>query len=359
MSVSEFAAGAKVAAAASAPQRSGRLLAVDTLRGMAALAVVAFHYTTRFTELYGAQNAPASYAVPWGHHGVNLFFIISGLVIFMTLERTKRPLDFVVSRFSRLFPAYWAAVALTFTVVSVFGLPGKEVSTAQAAANLAMVHGLARVPHVDGVYWTLEVEMLFYAGTLALFMAGRLRRIHFVLWALLSLRIAYQLLSSLAGIELSWTLSRLLILPYLPWFALGMCIYQYTRAAARPPTGVTMVTVSLITVALLVKEGAGIAALAAILAALVWLAATGRARWLENPVLSFFGTISYPLYLLHENIGWVVQRAVLARGGSMDLSILVAFVVAVALATLLTFAVERPAMKAIRARYAAARRWPS
>ena len=83
-----------------------------------------FHFTTRFTELYPASGASVL-AVPYGYFGVNLFFIISGFVIFMTLQRTERPMDFVVSRFSRLFPSYWAAIILTFAVTHWLGLPGR------------------------------------------------------------------------------------------------------------------------------------------------------------------------------------------------------------------------------------------
>ena len=68
-------------------------------------------------------------------------------------------------------------------------------------------------------------------------------------------------------------------------------------------------------------------------------------------MLAYFGTISYTLYLLHENIGWVVIRESLARGLSFDASIGVALAVTVSLASLVTFAVERPAMSWIRQAY--------
>ena len=163
--------------------KADRLVEVDALRGVAALAVVLFHYTTRFTDLYQPGAQPAV-SFPSGHYGVNLFFIISGFVIFMTLEKTARPLDFVVSRFSRLFPAYWAAIFLTFSICHLLGLPGKLVSTGTALANLAMLHGLFGVGHVDGVYWTLEVELLFYCGMLLLYRLKWLDRLHLVLFAL-------------------------------------------------------------------------------------------------------------------------------------------------------------------------------
>ncbi len=152
-----------------------RILELDVLRGLAALAVVLFHYTTKYNELYG-HDAALTLRCPNGIAGVFLFFIISGFVIFMTLERTKGTADFLVSRFSRLYPVFWASVVLTYVVVAVFGLPGAEVRPRDAALNLAMFHEWAGIPSVDGVYWTLAVELKFYLLMFAIFFAGLLRR---------------------------------------------------------------------------------------------------------------------------------------------------------------------------------------
>ncbi len=78
----------------------------DALRGLAALAVVLFHYTTQFEKLFGHSNE-LSWSMPYGDLGVHLFFMISG---------------FVISRFSRLYPAYWLAIILTTAVVWTYGL---------------------------------------------------------------------------------------------------------------------------------------------------------------------------------------------------------------------------------------------
>ena len=101
---------------------SSRVVELDALRGIAALAVVAFHYTTQYGQQYG-HTTPLGFGFPPGNYGVNLFFLISGFVIFMTLERARSAMDFVVSRFSRLYPAYWAAMALTCIFVYVLGMP--------------------------------------------------------------------------------------------------------------------------------------------------------------------------------------------------------------------------------------------
>lgn len=330
---------------------STRLVEVDALRGIAAMAVVLFHMSTRYNQLFTPAET-ASWALPHGHYGVNLFFIISGFVIFMTLERTRRPMDFVISRFSRLFPAYWCAIVITFVITHALAMPIKTVTAAQAAGNFLMLHGYLGIPHVDGVYWTLEVELMFYLGMFTLFITGRLHRLVPVMLGVLALRIAYVWLERGFGIELPWTLSRILILPYIPWFCLGMAVYKFvsTRDGSVRQWQVLAVA-ALATLAL--TDGPGLAALAVVLALLVWGAASARLPWLGNRVLVWLGAISYPLYLLHENIGWCVILRLSERGVPIDVATLVAIALALVMATLLHKWVEYPAMQAIRRTYRA------
>lgn len=334
----------------SSRNNSQRLVEVDALRGLAALSVVLFHYTTRFGELFGWKTAP-TISVPDGHYGVNLFFIISGFVIFMTLEKTARPMDFVVSRFSRLFPAYWMAIAVTFGITHWLGLPDKLVDSWTAVRNVFMIHGLFRIPHVDSVYWTLEVELLFYCGMFILFTSRYLDRIHLALWVLLGLRLTYHLLARLWGIELSWTLSHLLNLTYIPWFALGISIYltvsRADAASRRQPAITAIAAIG----CLLIVDSLFLAILSLCLATAVFLAASGRASVLRHPVLVWLGAISYPLYLLHENIGWSILLRFQSWGIATDAAIVCTIATSLAMATALTRLVEQPAMRWIRSRY--------
>lgn len=141
-----------------------RLLELDALRGIAALGVVLFHYMVAFADQYehASEIFPGFRYFRYGKHGVELFFIISGFVIFMSLERTKNSQDFLFGRFSRLYPTYWAAVILSFTIVAIAGLPDLQVDWKIALVNLTMVQGFFNVPHIDGNYWTLELELSFY-----------------------------------------------------------------------------------------------------------------------------------------------------------------------------------------------------
>lgn len=331
---------------------NARLSQIDALRGTAALLVVLFHCTTRYDDLYH-HTAPTAFAVPWGHLGVNLFFMISGFVIFMTLERTARPLDFVVSRASRLYPAYWAAIALTFVVTHWLGLPGKEVSAGSAVLNLTMVHSFFGVPNVDGVYWTLEVELLFYAWALLCYRLRLLGHVHWVLGLLFGLRLCYHLASSWFGIDLPWIAARLLILPFIAWFGAGVMIYRLSRGSASVRRDLALLCAAVLLVGVTEKPALGLLMVG--LALLLYGAARGRLGWLDNRLMVGLGTISYSLYLLHENIGWAIIRQLEMRAMSPDLAIAIAGIVVLAMACVVTVLVERPVMAWVRQRYRGAR----
>lgn len=326
-----------------------RLVELDALRGIAAALVMLFHFTTRYEQLYGHETPPL-FSLPWGYYGVNLFFMISGFVIFMTLHRIQRPMDFLVSRFSRLFPAYWVAVPLTFLLTIAFNLPGKIVSVGTAAMNLFMIHGLFRIPHVDGVYWTLQIEIIFYCMALLLYLTGRLDRVHTPLGLLLLLRLTYFLADRFAGIEMSWTLSQLLILPYIAWFVCGIMIYRVVTVSDETPRKDLALLLAAI-VQLTIVDGPGVGLLAASLSAVLWAAAKGKLPFLANAVFAWLGAISYTLYLLHENIGWGVILHAEKAGYSANLAILLAIAASLSMATCLTWLVERPAMNWLRGIY--------
>jgi peptidoglycan/LPS O-acetylase OafA/YrhL len=325
----------------------GRLVEVDALRGFAALSVVFFHYTSRYLVEF-KPSTPPSFEFSNGQYGLVLFFIISGFVIFMTLDKTRQPMDFLVSRFSRLYPVYWVSVAVTFVATHAMGLPGHLVGLKTAVANLLMFHGLFGVAHVDSVYWTLEVELLFYCSMLALFCLGWLDRILAVMAALIGLRLVYVLLHQY-GVDLPWMVYRLLILENIAWFAIGVSIYLLTsRQGSR---WAPLATIAWAVLSLYLAESLFVAAIAAGLAPVVYLAASGRLPLLRQGVFIWLGAISYPLYLVHENIGWGIQLRLAAWGVPTDVTIAVALVCSLALATALHRLVEMPAMRWLRARY--------
>ncbi|MBC8152273.1 MAG: acyltransferase, partial [Bacteroidetes bacterium] len=144
-----------------------RIRELDALRGIAALLVVLFHFT-----MFRPQ---AEYGFKYGVTGVDLFFMISGYVIFLTINRVRDWRDFIVSRVARLYPAYWTAVLLTTLLLYVFDRP--HFFPKATLANLTMLQNFVGTGDLDGAYWTLAVELIFYGLMLLLFVSGQLRTV--------------------------------------------------------------------------------------------------------------------------------------------------------------------------------------
>jgi peptidoglycan/LPS O-acetylase OafA/YrhL len=328
-----------------------RIADLDALRGLAALAVVLFHYTTRYGELYGHEGA-LPFAVPWGHFGVQLFFGISGFVIFMTLERTRTLADFAVSRFSRLYPAYWAAMLLTGATVFVAGMNELALSPSAFAANATMLQSFASLPSVDGVYWTLSVELAFYVAMALLWRLRLLGRIEPLLLFWMSLHWVWRFAPDLLGIEPSWLLGAVLLQQHIPFFAIGIAAYRL-RAGADRRWPAAVIAAALATVA--ACDGLVEVEVAAITAATLLAVALLGLPPLRFAPFVWLGAISYSLYLLHQYIGFALLGRSEAAGLSPGPAILVTLAAILLIASAVTLTVERPALNAIRRRWRARR----
>ena len=140
-----------------------RNLNLDFVRGVACLLVLLYHYTFRFFEIINQDN-PWPVQVSFGYMGVSVFFMLSG---YFSIKYTKESTGlrlFCFKKFLRLFPAYWVALILT-GIITYFFLPERAVSWIDFAINFTMLESFFGVAPVDGVYWTLQYELLFYLFT--------------------------------------------------------------------------------------------------------------------------------------------------------------------------------------------------
>lgn len=331
------------------PERAKvRLLELDALRGIAAAAVVLYHFTTRYNNLFGHTDELA-FSVPWGHYGVQLFFVISGFVILMTLERTTSVLDFAVARFARLYPVYWVAGLTTFTVVTIWGPKMLQVDARSALLNATMLQKLFSVEHIDVVYWTLRRELLFYF-LMAAIVAVRLRRhLTLIVVGLVAFDIVDMRFGLTASLSDGRAIRAVLSLRYLHLFLLGIVFYQM-RSGWRWWQG------AVVGLCLLGAGGHGPVEETLIIAgitAIVFAATQFPIPWLGNKAFVFLGTVSYSFYLIHQNVGYVLIRFGYAHGINGNLSIVGAILLTFTLACALNFSVERPANRWLRARYKA------
>ena len=158
-----------------------RLAFIDTLRGIAVLSVVIQHALEVIVREHptGAYHAifhdAIGYYMNFGRFGVVLFFFVSGFVIPFSFPGTASPVnDFSISRVFRLYPAYWTSIALG--LVTMLVVESRVYPLPQILVNLTMLQSILEVPHLWDFYWTLTIELLFYAVCIGLFAAGLLSR---------------------------------------------------------------------------------------------------------------------------------------------------------------------------------------
>ncbi len=308
---------------ASAPVRR-RLEALDGLRLIAALMVVFHHYVGFGGSSEASKNAwakpvdavfpTASWLASYAWTGVEFFFIISGFVICMSSWGRSLG-DFFTSRVVRLYPAYWFAVLATTAVVTLWPVVLHPPAMKDVLLNLTMLHESFRVGSVDAVYWTLWVEIRFYLlFVLVVWKGVTYRRV--VLFCAL-----WTVASVLVTAGRAPFLDYLVMPEYSPYFIAGVAMYLMHRF--RPTLllwGIVLVSwlfsvrqVTLYNDGLAVSLGRTMDAKPAIalmtLGYLVMLAlALGRLSWIRGKWLTVAGATTYPLYLLHEHIGWTGIR---------------------------------------------------
>lgn len=326
-----------------------RLVSLDAMRGLAALSVVAFHFLGRYNSLYSTRP-PLLTGLHLEVYGVHLFFIISGFVIFLTLERCDRLRDFAISRFARLFPLYWGCVLLTWCVVSTFGPEDRRVGVGTMLINLTMFQSWVDAPDVDGVYWTLAVELSFYllAGLAFACKATRSRGrvlIAVLAWIFASLALRSPFLLRLPAHDF---LADRLDVHYSHLFIAGICFYVAWRDGHNLWTVLGLSYTVGVTAAL---DGLESAVPILGLLVLFQLVLKGRLRKVLGwRPLQFIGLSSYALYLLHQNIGYAFMLNLESVGAPYSLALIGAVILVAALATLLTFFWERPMAQYIRMR---------
>ncbi len=329
-----------------------RVRLLDGFRLVAALMVMSWHYAALG---HGAAMRPAADVRPlypvaaYGWLGVELFFLISGFVIALSaVHRTVG--QFAVSRFVRLFPAYWLGVLATTTVLLIWPIAVRAPRISDVGVNLTMLQEGFRVPSVDAVYWTLFAELRFYLLFTLVVRRGVTysRVVTFSAVWLAACALTYS----------SGGLIHMLVMPdWGPFFIAGLMFFLMHRY------GPNLLLWLIVAATFLLGQRQALGSnnfhmlgrpmpswpVVAILAAfylLVAAVALGRLR-ADWRWLTVAGVLTYPLYLLHEYIGWTLFAAL--RGWAADW-VLLAVIVAgmLGLAWLVHRFIERPLAPRLR-----------
>jgi len=323
-----------------------RLHEIDYLRGIACLAVVAFHYLSRGPRAGWMEDAlyPGLEAIArYGYLGVHLFFIISGFVILYSAQEAS-PRSFFASRAARLYPAFWVAATLTAVIVWLSGDSRFAVSPAHYMLNLTMFPHWFGVPYVDGAYWSLACELHFYIGVWLVLRCGLLHRIEWLL-------AAWLMVSLINAVRPMWPMEFWLNAKWAPLFAAGCIFFLIRRGGLNRARGALLAFAYGLALHYAVVEAhsasnihspAIVIGIVSSFFAVCLYGALRPPQGLAWPGASLIGALTYPLYVLHQNMGYVLYEKARSLSGHPVLSLLGVTLLILFLAWLIHRAIEIP-----------------
>ncbi|PKB20735.1 acyltransferase family protein [Janthinobacterium sp. 64] len=167
----------------SRPGAAPQLRAMEGLRGLAVLLVFLVHYVSLEAPWRGSAVTPLATALhSMGNAGVDLFFVLSGYLIYGSLmSRQQALLPYLRRRVRRIYPVY-SCVFVLYLLLSL-ALPSESKipaawpqAVAYLASNFLLLSGFMAAPPFISVAWSLSYEMLYYLLIPLLIVVFDLRR---------------------------------------------------------------------------------------------------------------------------------------------------------------------------------------
>lgn len=294
-----------------------RLDWLDSCRAFAAIIVVAMHSIEIWVphiqadDWLGQQLVNATHLLPWGSLGVYLFFLVSGFVIPYSVsgegKAAMRP--FLIRRFFRLMPMLWVSIPLG--AITTHYLWNKPFGLDAYLSNILLLPNAFGLPFAEGLYWSLQVEVVFYLMIAVLIYFGRFKRTPVLLSLLLVHGTQYLvqkpwfplanavptlmlILEMLKIICLGWLLQRFISRQNRQWLDTLTLGYLLAYHLLRTPWKAY---------AIFQQGENALGHLTLTIALLIFL--TCYALKFSGKISGYLGKISYSLYLLHPVVMYI------------------------------------------------------
>lgn len=315
---------------------NNRYESIDEIRAISLILILIFHIFYRFPELYGYEKI--GYFSKFGEIGSTTFLMISCLFLSKKTDKVFNIKQYIKKKFVRLWPIYIFCITITFIVVKILGLPGREVEIKDYLLNLFFLNGFIKTPYVDGAHWYMTILISF------IMIIGFLRWIKKFSWQAL-----------LCWMFLAFAFKVLhLNIPfdaigggYIGFVLYGYTIWEICSADGKNHKSIILSVIAFSYTIIMMKGLIAVISIISFICLIVCIKFSNRIY--SSRILLFIASISYPTYLIHQNISYaLLYKAVSISGNFKFYYGIVAFFSSLFIGFILHKYVENRIIKVLR-----------
>jgi peptidoglycan/LPS O-acetylase OafA/YrhL len=273
-----------------------------------------------------------------GNVGVFSFFVLSGFVIAEACDRfyAGAPHRFLLNRLLRIYPTYWLTCVLALAIYVPLGHPELQLDAASIAANLAILVAPQGTFFWISLIWAVGIELRFYFVAALMSLAhGLVKRpvlVHALFWV--GALVLYL-------VTVASDYQRLATFRHAPYFVFGVALYHFVAYRGVRAALAAAGAFPFVLHAYWAYNAAGPTALpSSTLVFVATLAAMVALCFVTIPIRAarvdkLLGDLTYPLYLVHWPIVWLVGQALPGAGFEGYLAVALASLAAAGLVLLM------------------------
>jgi peptidoglycan/LPS O-acetylase OafA/YrhL len=315
-------------------EKGSRIQILDGLRVLAILMVMIFHFYARYQGVYYSYDFKVPTVFIHGRLGVQLFFIISGFVITLTLSKSSTFLEFMKKRFIRLIPGMIVCATFTFFFFWLFD-KDNLMERSKNIYNLLLSYTFLSprlvndifgtdLKYIDGSYWSIWTEIQFYiVGGITYFLSPKNFLRNYLMVVAISFPICYiftsphfsnfipRLVGPNAAAQAKEIFTIFNVFQYNCWFLAGIVLNKMYFNKKHDPKLLLLFS-GIFIFQMLVLSNRYITAICIFFYVifLLFLFKPKYISFLSNKILSVIGVASYSIYLIHEYIGFLIMNRI-------------------------------------------------
>lgn len=312
-------------------EKAGRIQILDGLRVLAILMVMIFHFYGKYQGVFYSYDFKVPAIFSYGNLGVQLFFIISGFVITLTLSKSNTFMEFMKKRVVRLLPGMMICATATYLFFWAFDTNNLKPACASIYNLLFSYTFLSpklinsvfgtHFQYMDGVYWSIWAELQFYViGGIIYFVSPKKFLRNYIFLVVITVPLSFlfrlenfsQLMQGLVGQgvhlkgrTLFWIFN---LFQHNCWFLAGIVLNKMYFSKQRDAKLIILFA-GIFLVQMILLSDVYVTAVSTVFFVIfiLFLFKPSYLSFLSNKTLSHIGVASYSIYLIHQNIGFLIM----------------------------------------------------